>query len=127
MQTQGVHTRMTGHYSAGKEDVQPLRPQVSETTQTQTDVTVSLVGPVNHSRQTGPETGARGAGGGNGERGAKEELPARGSGVSGVRTTAQDQALDVCDLCSEGKVIIFSLLNQAVSSDSGRLASVACQ
>lgn len=99
--------------------VRAQRPQVSETAQTQTHVTVSLAGLVNHGRQTGPETRAQGAGGGDGEREAKEELPARGAGVSGAQTTAQDQALDECDLRSEGKVIIFSLLNQAVSSDSG--------
>ena len=76
--------------------VRAQRPQVSETAQIQTDVMVSLTGLVNHGRQTGPETGARGAGGGDGERGAKEDLPARGVGVSGARTTAQEQAPDEC-------------------------------
>ena len=53
-----------------------------------------------------------------GERSAKGELPVRGAGVSGARTTAHDQVLGVCDLRSESKVVIF-LLNQAVSSGSG--------
>lgn len=76
-------------------------------------------GVVNHSRQTGqrPELGVLVEE--MGERSAKGELPVRGAGVSGAWTTAQDQVLDVCDLRWEGKVVI--LLNQAVSSGSGRL------
>ena len=53
-----------------------------------------------------------------GERSAKGELPVRGAGASVAQTTAQDQVLGMCDLRSEGKVVIF-LLNQAVSSGSG--------
>lgn len=81
-------------------------------------MTVSLAGVVNRSRQTGqkPELGVPVEE--MGERSAKGELPVLGVGASGARTTAQDQVLDVCDLSSEGKVVIF-LLNQSDSSGSG--------